>query len=40
MADQQMLERHRKTWHGFVRLTIYAVAVVAVALLLMAAFLV
>ena len=38
MADQQMLERHRKTWHGFVKLIIYAVAV-AVTLLLMAAFL-
>jgi hypothetical protein len=40
MADQQMLERHRKTWHGFVKLIFYAVAVVAVTLLLMAAFLV
>ncbi len=38
MADQQMLEPHRKTWHGFVKLIIYAVAV-AVTLLLMAAFL-
>ncbi len=39
MADQEMLERHRETWQGFVKLSTYAVAAVAVIMLLMAAFL-
>ncbi len=39
MADQEMVEQHRKTWEGFVKLTTYCVAAVAVIMLLMAAFL-
>ncbi|MCH8038242.1 MAG: aa3-type cytochrome c oxidase subunit IV [Proteobacteria bacterium] len=39
MADQEMLERHRETWQGFVKLSTYAVTAVAVIMLLMAAFL-
>ncbi len=39
MADQEMIQRHRKTWQGFVRLTTYAVVATAVIMLLMAAFL-
>ncbi len=39
MADQEMIQRHRKTWQGFVRLTTYAVTATAVIMLLMAAFL-
>ncbi len=39
MADQEMIERHRKTWQGFVKLTTYSVAAVAIIMLLMAAFL-
>ena len=39
MADQEMIERHRKTWHGFVKLMVCSVAATAVILLLMAAFL-
>ncbi len=39
MADQEMVERHRKTWQGFVKLTTYSVVAVAIIMLLMAAFL-
>ncbi len=39
MADQEMIERHRKTWHGFVKLMAYSVAAVVIVMLLMAAFL-
>ncbi len=39
MADQEMIERHRKTWQGFVRLTTYVVVAAAIIMLLMAAFL-
>ncbi len=39
MADQEMLEQHRKTWQGFVKLTTYSVAAVTMIMLLMAAFL-
>ncbi len=39
MADREMVERHRKTWQGFVKLTTYSVAAVAIIMLLMAAFL-
>ncbi len=39
MAGQEMIERHRKTWQGFVRLTTYAVTAAAIIMLLMAAFL-
>ncbi len=39
MADQEIVERHHKTWQGFVKATTYVVAAVAVIMLLMAAFL-
>ncbi len=39
MADQEMIERHRKTWQAFVKLTTYSVVAVAIIMLLMAAFL-
>ena len=39
MADQEMVQRHRKTWQGFVKLTTYTVVAVAIIMLLMAAFL-
>ncbi len=39
MADREMVERHRKMWQGFVRLITYALAAVAIVMLLMAAFL-
>ncbi len=39
MADQEMVERHRKTWQGFVKLIAYSLAAVAIVMLLMAAFL-
>ncbi len=39
MADREMVERHHKTWQGFVKLTTYAVAAVTIIMLLMAAFL-
>jgi hypothetical protein len=39
MADQEMIQRHRKTWQGFVKLTTYAVTAAAIIMLLMAAFL-
>ena len=39
MADREMVERHRKTWQGFVKLTTYAVMAAAIIMLLMAAFL-
>ncbi len=39
MADREMVEQHRKTWQGFVKLTTYAVAAVTIIMLLMAAFL-
>ncbi len=39
MADQEIVERHRKTWQGFVKLTTYVVTAVAIIMLLMAVFL-
>jgi hypothetical protein len=39
MADREIVERHRKTWQGFVKLTTYCVAAVTIIMLLMAAFL-
>lgn len=39
MADLEMVERHRKTWQGFVKLTTYTVVAVAIIMLLMATFL-
>ena len=39
MVDREMVEQHRKTWQGFVKLTTYTVAAVTVIMLLMAAFL-
>ncbi len=39
MADQGIVEQHRKTWQGFVKLITYCVAAVTIIMLLMAAFL-
>ena len=39
MVDQEIVERHRKTWQGFVKLTTYVATAVAIIMLLMAAFL-
>ncbi len=39
MTDREIVEQHRKTWHGFVKLVTYCVAAVAIIMLLMAAFL-
>ncbi len=39
MADREMVERHRKTWQGFVKVTTYCAVTVAIIMLLMAAFL-
>ena len=40
MSDQQMLDEHRETWNGFVKLLTWSVAAVALTLLLMRIFLV
>lgn len=40
MSVDTELQRHRQDWEGFVRLTIFVAAGVAVLLILMAAFLV
>jgi len=39
MADDKILEEHRKTWHGFVRLLGFSTAATALVLALMALFL-
>ncbi len=39
MAEDQMLEVHRRQWHGFVRLLTWSVAGVIVVLVGMAIFL-
>ncbi len=39
MADREIVEQHRKTWQGFVKLVTYSVAAVTIIMLLMAAFL-
>ncbi|MFQ6018393.1 MAG: aa3-type cytochrome c oxidase subunit IV [Kiloniellaceae bacterium] len=39
MADDEILEARRKTWHGFVKLIAFCVAAIALALVLMALFL-
>ena len=39
MADQQMIEEHRRTWRGFAKLMTYSTAAAAIVLLLMAIFL-
>ncbi|MFQ5772944.1 MAG: aa3-type cytochrome c oxidase subunit IV [Kiloniellaceae bacterium] len=39
MAENEMLEEHQRTWHGFVKLLVYSVAAVVLTLILMAAFL-
>ena len=39
MADREMVERHHKTWQGFLKVTTYCVVAVTVIMLLMAAFL-
>ena len=39
MSDQQMLEEHRQTWHGFVKLIAYSSVATVIALILMAIFL-
>lgn len=38
MSADSELQRHRQDWHGFMRLTIYATAVVAIILTLLALF--
>ena len=40
MADQRMIEEHRKTWHDFVKVTVCLVAVTGAVLALMAFFLI
>ena len=40
MSDDQMLAEHRKTFDGFVKVSVVCSVLVAVTLLLMAAFLV
>ncbi len=39
MADQQMLDEHRRTWRGFAKLMTYSIVAAAIILLLMAIFL-
>jgi hypothetical protein len=39
MANDQMLEEHRQSWHGFVKLMTYSTVAVIAALVLMAIFL-
>ncbi len=39
-ANDEMLRDHQETWHGFVRLTVIASAVIALVLAGMAIFLV
>lgn len=39
MAEDDMLQEHRRTWHGFVRLIGFSVAASVLALTLMAIFL-
>ncbi|RMD62008.1 MAG: aa3-type cytochrome c oxidase subunit IV [Alphaproteobacteria bacterium] len=39
MAQQDLLEEHRQTWRGFVKLITYSAAAVIVTLVLMAIFL-
>ncbi len=38
MSDQQMLDEHRKTWNGFVKLLTWSTVATAVILLLMLIF--
>ena len=38
MADQEMVERHRRTWQGFVKLLTWSTAATVVILLLMLIF--
>lgn len=39
MAENEILEQHRRTWRGFVRLIGFSTAAAAVSLILMAIFL-
>ena len=39
MADDPMLEEHKKSWNDFIRLTSYSTVFVVVVLVLMAIFL-
>lgn len=39
MAEDDMLQEHRRTWHGFVRLIGYSVVATVLVLALMAIFL-
>ena len=39
MAENEMLEQHRRTWHGFCQLMGYSTAAIVVTLVLMAIFL-
>lgn len=39
MANDQLLEEHRRTWKGFVRLITYSAAATVITLALMAIFL-
>ncbi len=38
LADREMVEQHRKTWQGFVKLTTYCVTATVIIMLLMAVF--
>ena len=40
MSDQQMLDEHRETWNGFVKLIVWSTAAAALTLALMRIFLV
>lgn len=39
MADDQLLEEHRQTWHGFIRLMTWSLVGTVIILVLMALFL-
>jgi Ni,Fe-hydrogenase I cytochrome b subunit len=39
MANDQLLEEHRQTWKGFVRLVVFSAGAVVITLALMAIFL-
>ncbi len=40
MSDQQMLDDHRKSWNGFVRLLFWSAAAIAATLILLGIILV
>lgn len=39
MADDQLLEEHRRTWHGFIKLMVWSTVGTVIILVLMALFL-